>query len=323
MATILVTGGAGYIGSHMALMLAERGHKVAVIDNLSTGFKNAVISGDLVVTDLANQPLLKECFAHYKFDAVMHFAASILTNESIKDPEKYYRNNIVASLSLLEVMRQFNVSRLIFSSTAAIYGEPKEALITIDHPKNPMSPYARSKLMFERMLQDYDRAYGLRSISLRYFNAAGADPDGRLGERHNPETHLIPIVLQTALGKKENIKIYGNDYDTPDGTCVRDYVHVVDLCEAHLLGLEALLAGHPTGAYNLGNGEGYSVLDVINAAREITGKKIETAECPRRADDSSCLVVDASIIKNKLHWQPKHPNLTDIIKHAWQWENKR
>lgn len=320
MPRILVTGGAGYIGSHMALMLTERGYQVVVYDSLVTGYKDAVIKGDLVVADLANKRLLEDCFAHYKFDAVMHFASSILVGESIRNPEKYYKNNVAAGLNLLEVMKRFGVNVMIFSSTAAVYGEPQKSPIGIEHPRNPLNPYGRSKSMFEDILQDYDRAYGLRSISLRYFNAAGADPKARLGERHNPETHLIPLVLQTASGKRKSIEVFGDNYSTRDGTCIRDYIHVVDLCDAHILALEAMLQGKPSTAYNLGNGEGYSVFEVINAAKEVTGKNIETLLCPRRVGDPGTLVADASVIKRELGWRPRYPDLLDIIKHAWQWE---
>ncbi len=323
MPKILVTGGAGYIGSHMALMLVERGYQVVVFDNLVTGHKDAVLNADLVVADLANERLLEDCFSYYKFDAVIHFASSILVKESIRDPGKYYKNNVAAGLNLLEVMRKFNTKAMIFSSAAAVYGEPQKSPIDIDHPKNPLNPYGRSKLMFENILQDYDHVYGLKSISLRYFNAAGADPKARLGERHNPETHLIPLVIQTAMGKRKNIEIFGNDYPTRDGTCIRDYIHVVDLCEAHMLALEALLQGKPSTVYNLGNGEGYSVLEVINVAQEITGKKIETILCQRRTGDPGTLVADASTIKKELNWQPQYTDLVDIIKHTWQWEKKR
>ncbi len=319
----MVTGGAGYIGSHMTAMLIERGYEVVVFDSLVTGHKDAVSSNaDLFVSDLANHQSVEDCFSRYRFDAVMHFASFIQVNESVRDPAKYYKNNVAAGLNLLEAMRKFNTKALVFSSSASIYGEPQVVPIGIDHPKNPLNPYGRSKLIFENMLHDYDIAYGLKSISLRYFNAAGADPSGLLGERHDPETHLIPLVLQVAAGRRKHIEIFGNDYPTKDGTCIRDYIHVVDLCEAHILALEALLQGYGSAAYNIGNGAGYSVLEVIDAAKRVTGKEIATVLSPRRAGDPGALVADASSIKKAFKWQPKYTDLAAIIRHAWAWETR-
>jgi UDP-glucose 4-epimerase len=250
----------------------------------------------------------------------MHFASFIQVSESVQEPEKYYQNNIVNGLNLLAAMRKSNVKTLIFSSSAAVYGEPQSIPIDVDHPKNPLNPYGRSKWIFEQILQDYDRAYGLKSISLRYFNAAGADPGGRLGERHVPETHLIPLVLQVASGRRKNFKIFGNDYLTKDGTCIRDYVHVTDLCEAHLLALNVLLQSGKSNVYNLGNGIGYSVSDVIEAAKQVTGKEISVINSPRRDGDPAVLVADSRRAIEELNWRPKYSDLFAIIKHAWHWE---
>ena len=261
---VLVVGGAGYIGSHMVKHLDALGHAVITLDNLSTGFGNAVTVGDIVVGDMADTDLLDALFAHNRFDGVMHFAAFSLVGESAASPAKYYRNNVTNTLNLLDAMRRHGVDRFIFSSTAAVYGEPVATPIAEDHPERPINPYGRSKLMVERVLADYAEAYGLRYVTLRYFNAAGADPDGSLGERHEPETHLVPLVLQAASGRRECISVFGDNYDTPDGTCIRDYIHVTDLCDAHVLALESLTSGGSSGVYNLGNGAGYSVTEVID-----------------------------------------------------------
>lgn len=324
MAKILVAGGAGYIGSHMVDILVQNGHEVIVYDNLSAGFQDAVLDAKLIVADLTDTVSLDACFAQYGFDAVMHFAGSIQVGESVNNPAKYYQNNVVNSLNLLNTMVKHEVYSLIFSSSAAVYGEPQYTPIDINHPKNPVNPYGRSKWFIEQIAKDYDRAYNLKTVSLRYFNAAGADPRTRLGERHNPETHLIPLVLQAASGKQGNITIYGNDYPTKDGTCIRDYIHIVDLCEAHLLALDALL-NQTTGsaAYNIGNGQGYSVHEIINIAESVTGKKIPIKQAPRRAGDPAVLVADAMQIQKDLHWQPQFPDLENIIRHAWLWELKQ
>jgi len=313
MANILVTGGAGYIGSHMAEMLYQEGHNVIVYDNLLTGHKKLVLNAKLIVADLADAFSLEECFTRFKFDAVMHFASSIDVAESIQKPAKYYRNNVVNGINLLDIMLKHGVKKLVFSSSAAVYGEAKMQ-------PQPLSPYGYSKLIFERLLQDYDYAYGLKSIAFRYFNAAGADPDGRLGELHNPEIHLIPLVLQVASGRKANISIYGNDYPTSDGTCVRDYVHVVDLCKAHLLAFDALNNGAKSQAYDLGCGSGYSVLEVIKCARQVTAKEIPIIVQSRREGDPATLVADTTAAKKELGWQPQFSNLLTIIEHAWNWE---
>lgn len=322
MAKILVTGGAGYIGSHMVEMLMRNQHQVVVLDNLIGGYQEAVLGTPLVVGDLADRDLLEKCFAEHHFDAVMNFASFIQVGESVRDPAKYYRNNLANGLNLIETMLKYKVKALIFSSTAAVYGEPQSIPIDVNHPKNPVNPYGRSKWMFEQILQDYDHAYSLKSICLRYFNAAGADPEGRLGERHDPETHLIPLVLQVASGRKAAIDVFGTDYPTKDGTCIRDYIHVVDLCSAHLLALNALLSEASSNAYNLGNGDGYSVLEVIETAEQVTGKSILVNKSPRRAGDPAVLVADSNRAKQELGWKPQYPDLATIIKHAWQWEKQ-
>lgn len=323
MKKILVVGGAGYIGSHMVDMLAQQNYTVVVLDNLSTGYPDAIISSrnvEFVNADLADVAALEQCFAANDFAAVMHFAAFMQVGESVLQPAKYYRNNVANTLNLLDAMLQHKVDKFIFSSTAAVYGEPQYTPIDIAHPKAPVNPYGRSKWMVEQILQDYAHAYNLRSICLRYFNAAGADPEGRMGERHNPETHLIPLVLQVASGRRAAINVYGKDYPTSDGTCIRDYVHVVDLCSAHLLALHKLDGGAPSDAYNLGNGKGYSVLEVINTAKNVTGHPIDRVECARREGDPARLLADATRAQRELQWQPRYFELATIIEHAWKWE---
>ena len=263
---ILVVGGAGYIGSHMVKLLGQRGCAVTTLDDLSSGHRDAVLTGDFVQGDMADTELLRGLFARRRFDAVMHFASFIEVGESVRLPAKYYRNNVSNTLNLLECMQAAGVEQFIFSSTAAIFGTPQRVPIDETHPTNPINPYGRSKLMVEHMLADLARAHGLRSVCLRYFNAAGADPDGQLGERHNPETHLIPLVLQAASGRRPFMSVFGTDYDTPDGTCIRDYVHVADLCEAHWLALQSLAQGAGSQAYNLGNGDGFSVFEGATVA---------------------------------------------------------
>jgi UDP-glucose 4-epimerase len=322
MSKILVTGGAGYIGSHMADLLVKHGHEAIVLDNLSTGFHDAVLNSELVIGDIGDAAFLDNLFIKYKFKAVMHFAAFIEVEESTAKPAKYYQNNVTNTLCLLDAMVKHKVKNLIFSSSAAVYGEPEYTPVDEKHPKKPVNPYGRSKLIIEEILPDYDKAYGLKSISLRYFNAAGNDPEARLGSRHEPASHLIPLVLQAASKRKDAIKIFGTDYDTRDGTCIRDYIHVVDLCGAHFLALDKLVNGGASAAYNLGNGNGFSVLEVIETAKKITNKPIKVIECGRRAGDPAVLVADAAKAKRELNWQPKFPKLEDIIKHAWLWEQK-
>ena len=319
---VLVTGGAGYIGSHMVKALLRHGAEVVVFDNLSNGYRDAVLGGVLVEGDILDQQQLKQLFARFKFDAVMHFASLIQVGESVQLPAKYYSNNVGGTLQLLEAMRAARVGRFIFSSTAAIFGEPQYTPIDESHPKTPINPYGFSKWVIERALADYELAYGLRSVCLRYFNAAGADPDGELGERHEPETHLIPLVLQVASGRRPAVSIFGTDYPTPDGTCVRDYIHVDDLCQAHLLALEALTANERSASYNLGNNQGFSVRAIIEAAEQVTGKRIAVTEAPRRAGDPAVLVADSKKAMAELGWRPRYNDLNTIVRHAWGWEQK-
>jgi UDP-glucose 4-epimerase len=318
---ILVVGGAGYIGSHMVKMLSLKGCSVTTLDDLSSGHRDAVLHGEFIQGSLADKALLDRVLSQ-GFDAVMHFASFIQVGESVQQPDKYYQNNVVNTLCLLDAMRAHGVSRLVFSSTAATFGEPQYSPIDEQHPQQPINPYGRTKLMVEQILQDYDTAYGMKSVCLRYFNAAGADPQGELGERHEPETHLIPLVLQVASGRRPHISVFGRDYDTPDGTCIRDYIHIEDLCTAHWLAVQALMAGQESQAYNLGNGSGFSVQEVVDTASRITGQKITVQDAPRRLGDPARLIADASRARLKLGWEPRYPDLATIIAHAWQWESK-
>ena len=327
MSQILVVGGAGYIGSHMVKMLSKSGHDVIVLDNLSTGFRDSVKYGKLIIGDLADINLLENLFQEYQFDGVMHFAANSLVGESMINPAKYYRNNVGNTLNLLDVMIRNSVKHFIFSSTAATFGEPEYTPIDEKHPQNPINPYGASKLMIERILKDYADAYDLNSVSLRYFNACGADPEGEIGECHDPETHLIPLILQAASGRRDSITVFGRDYDTEDGTCIRDYIHINDLCSAHALGLEKILKENAGKAlmYNLGNGNGFSVQQVIDQVKAVVAKdnKILTVEeGARRAGDPAVLLADATKATQELDWQPNYNNLEVIIEHAWSWEKK-
>ena len=320
---VLVVGGAGYIGSHMVKNLCGRGVNVTTFDNLCSGHRDAVLGGEFIEGDLADRPALERVFAARRYDAVMHFASFIEVGESVRLPGKYYRNNVSNTLNLLECMQAAGIDQFIFSSTAAIFGTPQRVPIDETHPTQPINPYGRSKLMVEQMLADLDRAHGLRSVCLRYFNAAGADPAGQLGERHNPETHLIPLVLQAASGRRPFMSVFGTDYDTPDGTCIRDYVHVADLCEAHWLALQSLAQGAGSQAYNLGNGDGFSVFEVIDTVRKVTGREFTVKHETRRAGDPSRLVADSSAARQKLGWVPKYPSLQTIVEHAWAFEQRR
>lgn len=318
---ILVIGGAGYIGSHMVKMLSREGCQVSTLDDLSSGHRDAVSIGEFVQGDFGNRNVLDQVLAQ-GFDAVMHFASFIQVGESVTHPSKYYRNNFVNTLNLLDAMKDHGIFNFIFSSTAATFGEPLYMPIDEKHPQTPINPYGRSKLMVEQALCDYDRAYGLKSVCLRYFNAAGADPEGQLGERHDPETHLIPLVLQAASGRRPHITVYGRDYDTPDGTCIRDYIHINDLCSAHWLSLQSLMSGKGSQVYNLGNGNGFSVQQVIDTAKAVTGRHIPVQEGLRRPGDPARLVADATLARKSLGWQPKFANLVAIIEHAWAWETR-
>jgi len=320
---VLVVGGAGYIGSHMVKNLCGRGVNVTTFDNLCSGHRDAVLGGEFIEGDLADRPALERVFAARRYDAVMHFASFIEVGESVRLPGKYYRNNVSNTLNLLECMQAAGIDQFIFSSTAAIFGTPQRVPIDETHPTQPINPYGRSKLMVEQMLADLDRAHGLRSVCLRYFNAAGADPEGQLGERHNPETHLIPLVLQAASGRRPSMSVFGTDYDTPDGTCIRDYVHVADLCEAHWLALQSLAQGAGSQAYNLGNGDGFSVFEVIDTVRKVTGRQFTVKHETRRAGDPSRLVADSSAARQKLGWVPKYPSLQTIVEHGWAFEQRR
>lgn len=320
---LLIVGGAGYIGSHMVKRAGALGVEVVTLDNLISGHRDAVTCGEFVQGDIADRSLLDALFASHRFDAVMHFASHIEVGESVRLPAKYYRNNVANTLTLLEAMLAARVNKFIFSSTAAIFGTPQYSPIDERHPRAPINPYGRTKNMVEEILQDLDRAHGLRSVCLRYFNAAGADPQGKLGERHEPESHLIPLTLQAASGRRAAISVFGNDYDTPDGTCVRDYVHIVDLCEAHWLALRTLLDGAGSQQYNLGNGDGFSVLEVINTVRRVTGRDFQVLHEGRRAGDPPRLVADASAARSVLGWTPRFPALDTIVEHAWNFEVSR
>ncbi len=319
---ILVVGGAGYIGSHMVKLLRRSGFGTVVLDDLSGGHRDAVRDVPLVVGSIADAGLLAELFARHRFAAVMHFASFIQVGESMSDPGKYYANNLAATLTLLGAMRDAGVMRFIFSSSAAVFGHPDRLPIREDLPKRPINPYGRSKWMVEQVLEDYDRAYGLKAICLRYFNAAGADPDGELGERHHPETHLIPLLLQAASGRREAVSVFGTDYDTPDGTCIRDYVHVADLCDAHLLGLRRLLDGGESARFNLGNGQGFSVKEVIDTVRHVTGRRTPVRYEARRPGDPPRLVADTTLAHGVLGWMPQRAKLETIVADAWAWERK-
>ncbi|MEX2176669.1 MAG: UDP-glucose 4-epimerase GalE [Pirellulaceae bacterium] len=315
---ILVSGGAGYVGSHCVRELMRAGHEVWVYDNLSRGHAQAVPKDRLILGDLADQPKLTGVLGDLRVEAVMHFAAFALVGESVAQPHMYYGNNVLGSFHLLEAMRIAGVGRFVFSSTTATYGTPEKMPIAETTPQQPINPYGFSKLVVERMLDDYAAAYGLGFAALRYFNAAGAAPEGDLGEDHDPESHLIPIVLQVALGQRENITILGDDYPTPDGTCIRDYVHIVDLATAHLAALDRLQPGQGI-KLNLGTGRGYSVKEVIDACRQITGHAIPAVVGPRRAGDPPELVADARLARQTLGWTPQYATIQQIVETAWRW----
>ena len=320
--TVLVVGGAGYIGSHMVKDLLDAGYDVITLDNLSTGHRDLLPGGAFVEGDLGDKEMLNRLFSSHQISAVMHFAAFSLVGESVEDPLKYYRNNLAATTTLLSAMIQHRVKRFIFSSTAAVYGEPIEIPITENHPCHPTNPYGATKIAVERMLNDCESSYGLKYISLRYFNASGADESGTIGERHAQETHLIPLVLKVATGEREDISIFGTDYPTPDGTCIRDYIHVSDLTQAHLLALKALLSDEGSAVYNLGNDQGHSVREVVELAKKVTGKKIPVVETNRRPGDPARLIASSEKIKTSLGWKPKYESLETIIKTAWIWHQK-
>ena len=319
---ILIVGGAGYIGSHVNKVLNERGYETIILDNLSYGHEESVKWGTLCKCDLANINEVDDIFTKYDINAVMHFSSFIDVGESVRNPEKYYNNNVVNTMNLLNVMLKHDVKKFIFSSTCATYGIPQKIPLTENHPQNPINPYGWTKLMVERILKDYDTAYGLKSVILRYFNASGADESGIIGEWHNPETHLIPLILDAAMGKREDIKIFGTDYDTPDGTCIRDYIHVTDLADAHILSLEYLNKNNQSNQFNLGNGQGFSVREVIESVKRVTGRNFNVTQTQRRDGDPAILIGSSKKAKDTLGWDPQYVNIDKIIETAWNWHQK-
>lgn len=314
---ILVTGGAGYIGSHAVLELIKKGYEVVIIDSLEKGHKDAILGGKLYIGNLRDEQLLDKVFTENKIDAVIHFAAYSLVGESVQKPDKYYENNLVSTMKLLNAMKKYNCSKIVFSSTAAVFGEPENIPILEDDRKVPTNAYGETKLSMERMLKWYDVAYGIKSVALRYFNAAGADVSSKIGEDHFPETHLIPLVISVALGKRDCIKVFGDDYDTEDGTCIRDYIHVTDLANAHILALEYLEKNNKSNVFNLGSGKGYSVKQVIDETEKITKTKINKEIAPRREGDPAILIASAKKAYEELGWKPKYNKLETIIESAW------
>lgn len=316
---ILVLGGAGYIGSHVNKQLNHEGYETIVFDNLVYGHREAVKWGDFIKGDIADEEAIEKVFTTHNIDAVFHFAAYAYVGESVNEPEKYYYNNVVNTLNLLKVMRRHNCKKIIFSSTCATYGEPKTVPITENMPQNPINPYGMTKLIVERIFKDYQKAYGLQFAVLRYFNAAGADPDGEIGESHDPETHIIPLVLDAASGKRNEIKVFGTDYDTPDGSCIRDYIHVTDLADAHLKALHYLEKGGKGDFFNLGNTKGTSVLEVIDAVKRVTGKAFKVVLSYRRPGDPAILIGSSEKAKSILGWHPRYGDIDTIVSHAWKW----
>jgi UDP-glucose-4-epimerase GalE len=319
---VLVTGGAGYIGSHAAKALAQAGYEPVVLDNLSRGFRDAVQWGPLVVADVSDRAAVGKAFREYAIDAVMHFAAFAYVGESMEEPGKYFENNAAGTLHLLEAMREEQVKKIVFSSTCATYGHPGSVPISEDHVQSPVNPYGESKLMVERLLRWYSSIHGFRAASLRYFNAAGADAEGELGERHDPETHLLPLALAAASGARSALDVYGTDYPTPDGTAIRDYLHVTDLAEAHVSALRYLDAGGASDHFNLGTGSGYSVREVVKMVEQVTGRNVPVRECPRRAGDPVSLIADASKATRVLGWRPRFA-LEDMVRSAREWNLKQ
>lgn len=320
---ILIVGGAGYIGSHINQMLMRKGYQTVVFDNLVYGHQEAVKRGILEEGDLGNTARLNEIFRKYKIEVVFHFAAYAYVGESVENPGKYYNNNVANTLHLLDAMVQHGVRDIVFSSTCATYGVPNTIPIAEEMEQRPINPYGASKLMVERILNDYHKAYGLNYCCLRYFNAAGADPSGEIGESHNPETHLIPLILAAASGRRDKIKVFGTDYPTRDGSCIRDYIHVVDLADAHIRAMDYLKDGGESVCFNLGNEVGTSVLEVIEAAKEITGKNMPVELCERRLGDPPILVGSAERARRILGWNPQYGNIRTILRHAWAWECNR
>ncbi len=318
---ILVTGGAGYIGSHTVAALLEQGREVVVIDNLQTGHREALLGGKLYEGDLRDKALLAKLFAENEIEAVIHFAANSLVGESMKDPVKYFDNNVYGTLCLLDAMDQANVRKIVFSSTAATYGEPEKVPIEESDPTRPTNVYGETKLTMERMMAWFDQVLGIKYVSLRYFNAAGAHESGNIGEDHRPESHLIPLIIQAALGQRPSIQVFGDDYNTADGTCVRDYIHVSDLADAHLRAVDHLLGGGESDVFNLGNGQGFSVKEVIETVKQVTGRDFPVAISPRRAGDPAVLIASSDKARRVLGWNPTRNKLPGIIESAWQWHN--
>ncbi|MEK0317110.1 UDP-glucose 4-epimerase GalE [Cohnella sp. 56] len=318
---VLVTGGAGYIGSHTVAALLDKGEEVVVLDNLYQGHKEALLGGKLYEGDLRDEAILDVIFSENEIDGVIHFAANSLVGESMTNPGKYYNNNVYGTLVLLEAMKKANVSRIVFSSTAATYGEPEKVPIDEYDRTKPTNAYGETKLAMEKMISWFDVAHGIKSVSLRYFNAAGAHESGRIGEDHDPESHLIPLVLQVALGQREFISVFGDDYPTEDGTCIRDYIHVSDLADAHIRALERLRGGGESAVYNLGNGTGFSVKQVIDVSREVTGHEIPAKIVPRRSGDPAVLIASSERARTELGWTPKHADLRPIVESAWTWHS--
>jgi UDP-glucose-4-epimerase GalE len=319
---VLVTGGAGYIGSHTAKALAQAGIEPVVLDNFEFGHRQAVKWGPVVEAGLADTGALRRLFSQYPIEAVIHFAAYISVGESVREPGKYFRNNFLNTLNLLDAMREARVGRIVFSSTAAIYGEPVQVPIPEDHPQSPVNPYGHSKLMVERALDAYGQAYGLHSVKLRYFNAAGADPDGELGEDHHPETHLIPLAIHAAMGKGPELQLFGTDYPSPDGTAVRDYIHVSDLAAAHLLAMQYLEQGAESNVFNLGTGTGFTVRQVLSMVEQVSGYRVPVRVSGRREGDAASLVAQSTKAREVLGWQPRYSDLQAIVETAWAWHSR-
>ena len=321
---VLVVGGAGYIGSHAVSLLKNQGHNVIIYDDFSKGHKEVgqILSVKIVEGDLGDKAKLKEIFISEKIDVVMHFAAFIEVGESVVDPAKYYENNVAKVLKLLDAMVESNVLKFIFSSTAATFGEPIMEKINEEHPQNPINPYGQSKLMVEKILKDYEKAYGMKSVVFRYFNACGSDMNGIIGESHDPESHLIPLILQAASGRRDSIKVFGTDYATQDGTCIRDYVHVYDLAQAHILGMDKMIKDNQSFNYNLGSGSGYSVKEIIDNVKKVTGKDFKVEYVERRAGDPGILIADSTKAEKELDWKPQY-SLEQIVISAWKWETNR
>lgn len=321
---VLVVGGAGYIGSHTVNLLKNQGHNPVIYDDFSKGHKEVgnILNVKMVEGDLSDKNRLKEVFISEKIDVVMHFAAFIEVGESVINPSKYYENNVAKVLKLLDAMVENKILRFIFSSTAATFGEPIMERINETHPQNPINPYGQSKLMVEKILKDYEKAYGMKSVIFRYFNACGADMEGKIGESHDPESHLIPLILQAASGRRDSIKVFGTDYSTKDGTCIRDYVHVYDLAQAHILGMEKMNIENQSFDYNLGSGSGYSVKEIIDNVKKVTGKDFKIEYVDRRAGDPGLLVADSTKAESELNWKPKY-SLENIVQSAWKWENNK